>query len=72
MNLEISKEQAMANLLVERMRLVVSKLKLLSLPDVDNITNIIHGLNLLGDYSVLLQGHLHCLKAELENNGKEK
>ena len=72
MNLEISKEQAMANLLVERMRLVVSKLKLLSSPDVDNITNIIHGLNLLGDYSVLLRGHLHCLKAELENNGKEK
>ena len=67
----------MINLLAEKIQLVVSKLKLSSLPDVDDMNNIKEGLNLIGDYSVLLHGYLNCLNMELEkyvteNNNKEK
>ena len=58
----------MINLLPEKIQLVVSKLKLSSSPDVDNMNNIKEGLNLIGDYSVLLCGYLNCLNMELEKH----
>lgn len=51
------------------------KLKLLSSTNVNDMDNIKEGLNFMGDYSVLLCGHLNCLNAELKkcdkNNNKD-
>lgn len=55
----------MINLLIEKMQTVVSHMKLSDCPSANELENVKEGLNSIGDWSMLLRGHLNILKTEL-------
>lgn len=62
----------MINLLIQKMRTITSQMKLKDWPSMDELENVKEHLDLVGDWGILLHGHLNILKTELRRDEEEQ